>query len=73
VIFGVAYTFFTVQNTVSIARGKGGIRSSESDEIAGLDMGEMGVYAYPEFEAAIDEYEHEHAGNGEVDAPVPVG
>ncbi len=73
VIFGVAYTFFTVQNKVSIARGRGGIRSSESDEIAGLDMGEMGVYAYPEFEAAIDEYEHEHAGNGEVDAPVPVG
>ncbi len=52
--------------------GKGGIRSMESDEIAGLDMGEMGVYAYPEFESAIDEYEHEHSTNGEVEVPVSV-
>jgi Amt family ammonium transporter len=71
VLFGVAYTFFKVQDTVSKAIGKGGIRSAAADEIAGLDMGEMGVYAYPEFESTIDEYEH--AGNGEVvDAPVGV-
>jgi ammonia channel protein AmtB len=29
--------------------GKGGIRSSEEDEINGLDIPEMGVAAYPEF------------------------
>ena len=29
--------------------GKGGIRSSEEDEIMGLDFPEMGVEAYPEF------------------------
>jgi len=28
---------------------KGGIRSAEADEIAGLDLPEMGVLAYPEF------------------------
>ena len=73
VIFGLAYTFFRVQDAVSKSMGKGGIRSAAADEIAGLDGPEMGVYAYPEFEAAIDEYEHEHAGNGEVGAPVSVG
>jgi Amt family ammonium transporter len=73
VIFGVAYSFFKIQDTVSKSMGKGGIRSTESDEITGLDLGEMGVYAYPEFEAAIDEYEHEHTANGEVGAPVSVG
>ncbi len=73
VMFGLAYTFFKVQDKVSKSRGKGGIRSKETDEIAGLDMGEMGVYAYPEFETTIDDYEHEHAGNGEVEVPVGVG
>ena len=48
VIFGVAYTFFKVQNAVT----KGGIRSSAEDEIAGLDGPEMGVLAYPEFDTA---------------------
>ena len=33
----------------------------------------MGVYAYPEFEAEVDEYEHEHAPNVEVGAPASVG
>lgn len=49
VIFGVAWTFFTVQNAISIRMGKGGIRSSEEDEIEGLDYPEMGVAAYPDF------------------------
>ena len=44
VIFGVAYAFFSIQNKLT----KGGIRSSEEDEIAGLDLPEMGVLAYPE-------------------------
>ena len=42
---GLAYTFFSLQNKFT----KGGIRSTEADEVAGLDMGEMGVLAYPEF------------------------
>jgi ammonium transporter, Amt family len=45
VIFGLAYGFFYIQNKVT----KGGIRSNEEDEIAGLDLPEMGVKAYPEF------------------------
>jgi ammonium transporter, Amt family len=48
VIFGIAYAFFSIQNKLT----KGGIRSSAEDEIAGLDMGEMGVLAYPEFDTA---------------------
>jgi Amt family ammonium transporter len=46
VIFGVAYAFFKIQNAVM----KGGIRSEEADEIAGLDIPEMGALAYPEFQ-----------------------
>jgi ammonium transporter, Amt family len=41
VIFGVAYTFFKVQNSMT----KGGIRSSEHEELAGVDE-EMGVRGY---------------------------
>ena len=50
VIFGLAYGFFKIQNSVT----KGGIRSTEADEIAGLDEPEMGVRAYPEFVLARD-------------------
>jgi Amt family ammonium transporter len=49
VIFGVAFAFFKIQDTVSKKMGKGGIRSSAEDEIEGLDLPEMGVQAYPEF------------------------
>ena len=42
VMFGIAYAFFKIQNAVM----KGGIRSEEADEIAGLDLPEMGVLAY---------------------------
>ncbi|MGE0731425.1 MAG: ammonium transporter [Acidimicrobiia bacterium] len=45
VIFGVAFAFFKIQNALT----KGGIRSDADDEIAGLDLPEMGVLAYPEF------------------------
>lgn len=45
VIFGLAFAFFTIQNKFT----KGGIRSSEADELAGLDIPEMGVVAYPDF------------------------
>ncbi|MGE0881597.1 MAG: ammonium transporter, partial [Acidimicrobiia bacterium] len=47
VIFGIVFAFFKVQNAMT----KGGIRSAEEDEIAGLDLPEMGVQAYPEFGA----------------------
>jgi Amt family ammonium transporter len=49
VILGIAYAFFYFQNKISLSMGKGGIRSSEDDEINGLDIPEMGVAAYPEF------------------------
>lgn len=39
----LVYLFFKVQNAMT----KGGIRSSAEDEIAGLDLPEMGVLAYP--------------------------
>lgn len=45
VIGGIAYGFFSLQNKFT----KGGIRSSEVDEMESLDIGEMGVEAYPEF------------------------
>jgi Amt family ammonium transporter len=45
VIFGIAFAFFKIQNALT----KGGIRPTEEDELAGLDLPEMGVLAYPEF------------------------
>jgi Amt family ammonium transporter len=45
VIFGVVFAFFKIQNALT----KGGIRSDPDDELAGLDLPEMGVLAYPEF------------------------
>jgi Amt family ammonium transporter len=45
VMFGIAYGFFKAQNAIM----KGGIRSTEEHELEGLDIGEMGVLAYPEF------------------------
>jgi hypothetical protein len=42
VIFGVAYAFFSLQHRLT----KGGIRPTADDEIAGLDVVEMGVPAY---------------------------
>jgi Amt family ammonium transporter len=50
VIFGVAFAFFKIQNALT----KGGIRSTQADEIGGLDLPEMGTLAYPEFEMAIE-------------------
>jgi Amt family ammonium transporter len=40
--FGLHYAFFKIQHAVQ------GIRSTEEDEVAGLDAGEMGVLAYPD-------------------------
>jgi len=44
----MSYTFFAVQNKMT----KGGIRSKAEDEIAGLDLAEMGVLAYPDFDGS---------------------
>jgi Amt family ammonium transporter len=41
--FGMFYAFFKIQEKVM------GLRSSEADELAGLDATEMGVLAYPDF------------------------
>ena len=43
VIFGIAFAFFKIQNALT----KGGIRATAEDEIAGMDLPEMGVLAYP--------------------------
>jgi Amt family ammonium transporter len=45
VMFGIAFAFFKIQNAVT----KGGIRSNADEEVAGLDIPEMGVLAYPDF------------------------
>lgn len=44
-----------------------GIRTSEDDEIAGLDLPEMGVLAYPDFAGTHESYS---AGAGDVTTPV---
>ena len=41
-IFGAAFGFFKLQNKIT----KGGIRSPHDDELAGLDLPEMGVLGY---------------------------
>ena len=48
VIFGIAFAFFKIQNAIT----KGGIRPTPEDELAGLDLPEMGVLAYPEFQGS---------------------
>jgi len=45
VMFGLAYAFFKIQNALT----NGGIRPTAEVELAGLDIEEMGVLAYPEF------------------------
>ncbi|HKY14657.1 MAG TPA: ammonium transporter [Microthrixaceae bacterium] len=45
VIFGFAFAFFKIQNAVM----KGGIRPPAEEELEGMDIPEMGAYAYPEF------------------------
>jgi Amt family ammonium transporter len=42
--FTLHYIFFTIQKKTT------GLRSSEADELAGLDATEMGVLAYPDFD-----------------------
>ena len=42
VIFGIAFGFFKIQDKMT----KGGIRSTEDDELNGLDLPELGVMGY---------------------------
>jgi Amt family ammonium transporter len=46
VFLGLAYGFFKLQNALM----KGGIRPPAEMELAGMDIPEMGVLAYPEFD-----------------------
>jgi ammonium transporter, Amt family len=48
VMFAFAFAFFRIQNAIM----KGGIRPPAEEELAGLDLPEMGVLAYPEFHPA---------------------
>src|SRR5262249_58613602 len=63
VMFGIAYAFFKISDKVV----KGGIRSDHDDELAGLDVPEMGIHGYNDdnltgFEG---DYVPRRAGNGE--------
>jgi Amt family ammonium transporter len=42
--FGLSWVFFKIQNSIR------SIRVSKEDELAGLDMSETGILAYPEFD-----------------------
>jgi Amt family ammonium transporter len=66
VIFGFAFTFFTLQNKLM----KGGIRASEEDEIAGLDLPEMGVLAYPEFQVSSTPFGGDSRSTSPVQEPI---
>lgn len=48
VMFGIALAFFKIQNSLM----KGGIRPTAEIEAAGMDLAEMGVFAYPEFDGS---------------------
>jgi Amt family ammonium transporter len=60
VMLGLAFAFFKIQNALT----KGGIRSEEADEVAGLDLPEMGVLAYPDFVETSDSYSSAPVGAG---------
>jgi Amt family ammonium transporter len=60
--FGLFYIFFTIQKKTT------GLRSSEADELAGLDSTEMGVLAYPDFSGATAQ-----GGSSLAEAPTGTG
>ncbi len=65
VIFGLAYAFFKIQDAMT----KGGIRSEEADEIAGIDIPEMGMLAYPEFPLVGDTIVGDGGGSPTLEEP----
>lgn len=64
VMFGIALAFFRIQNKLT----KGGIRPTADVELAGLDLPEMGVLAYPEFDGSSPSMP---ASKGAGTTPVP--
>ena len=62
----LAYAFFKIQNAIM----KGGIRPTAEVEIAGMDLPEMGVLAYPEFVGSHNGVSPD--GDGQVVAPEKV-
>jgi Amt family ammonium transporter len=68
VIFGVAFAFFKIQNALM----KGGIRPSAEEELEGMDIPEMGAYAYPEF-MHPELFEHLPEGHGSPTEIAPHG
>lgn len=52
VMGAISFAFFKIQDALT----SGGIRSSEEDEVAGLDLPEMGILAYPEFAGTHESY-----------------
>jgi Amt family ammonium transporter len=68
VMFGIAYAFFRIQNALT----KGGIRSRREDELAGLDLPEMGVLGYADFALVSAPGNREAVvGNGRPASDVP--
>jgi ammonium transporter, Amt family len=63
VFLGLAYLYFKLSDKITP------IRSKEEDELAGLDLPEMGVYAYPAFHNGDSELPAEAAPTHE---PTPV-
>ena len=55
-----SYAFWKISNAIM----KGGIRPTAEDEIAGMDLPEMGVLAYPEFDGSSPS-----SGNGRTGVP----
>ena len=62
---GIVFVFFKIQNAIM----KGGIRSDEEDEIAGLDLPEMGVSPIP---SSTWSKTLVHLGNGDGTGAEPV-
>jgi Amt family ammonium transporter len=71
VMGGIAYTFFAIQNKVM----KGGIRPTRDVELAGVDLPEMGVLAYPNFLGSNQAVELAGGDDTliEISEPVPAG
>jgi Amt family ammonium transporter len=63
--WGVSYVFFKAQNAVM------GIRSKAEDEIAGLDLPEMGVEGYPSAHGTAIPGTHDRGPLGPTSAPSP--
>jgi ammonium transporter, Amt family len=65
--FGTGYGLFRLQDALQA----GGIRSSEEDELEGLDATEMGVLAYPDFAGTRTFGGGDREGRG-AEGPAPV-